>query len=79
MVIDEELSIVGSLNLDYRSIEFNLELSAVIRSRQFGRQMTGLFQHDTHFAQRINRAQWRRRPLRDRLVQWIASRARRLL
>ena len=36
MVVDEETSVVGSTNLDYRSIEFNCELSAVIRSREFG-------------------------------------------
>lgn len=79
MVIDESVSIVGSLNLDYRSIEYNLELSAVIRSPEFGLQMTALFQHDTHFAERIKLGVWRRRPLRDRIVQWIASRARYLL
>jgi cardiolipin synthase len=79
MVIDEEISVIGSTNLDYRSIEFNCELSAVIRSRAFGRQMTGLFQHDTGFAEKVLLEQWRRRPWRDRVVQWAASRARYLL
>lgn len=79
MVIDEEISVVGSLNLDYRSIEFNCELSAAVRSRPFARQMTSLFQHDIGFAEKILLDQWRRRPWRDRIVQWAASRARYLL
>ena len=79
MVVDEETSVVGSTNLDYRSIEFNCELSAVIRSREFGRQMTALFQHDIQFAQPFSLIEWRKRPLRDRMIQWAVSRARYLL
>jgi cardiolipin synthase len=79
MVIDEDISVIGSTNLDYRSIEFNCELSAVIHSRPLARQMIALFQHDTNFAQKIELSEWRRRPLRDKFVQWVASRARYLL
>ena len=79
MCVDERVSVVGSTNLDYRSIEFNCELSAVIRSKEFGRQMTRLFQHDTQFARQITLSEWRRRPWRDRLVQWAVSQARYLL
>src|SRR5206468_5759780 len=73
MVVDERTTVIGSLNLDYRSIEYNCELSAVISNPDFGRQMTALFQHDTEYAERITPAKWRRRPWRDRLVQWAAS------
>ncbi|HWE03050.1 MAG TPA: phospholipase D-like domain-containing protein [Tepidisphaeraceae bacterium] len=79
MVIDEQISVIGSVNLDYRSIEFNCELSAVIHNRVFAGQMTRLFQHDAGFAEKILLEQWRRRPWRDRAVQWAASHVRRLL
>lgn len=79
MVIDRRISVIGSTNLDYRSIEYNLELSAVITSEELGQQMVSLFEHDVRFARRISPAQWRRRPMRDRLVQWAVSRARYLL
>jgi cardiolipin synthase len=78
-VIDDRISLVGSTNLDYRSIEYNLELSAVIRSEAFGRQMSRLFANDVKYAQRISLSEWRRRPWRDRFVQWAVSRARYLL
>ena len=53
MVIDSRISVVGSMNLDYRSIEYNCELSAVVHSEKFGQQMHQLFEHDMGFADRI--------------------------
>jgi cardiolipin synthase len=79
MTIDGRLSVVGSTNLDYRSIEYNLELSAIIRSEAFGQQMSDLFANDVKFARKIHLKEWRRRPTGDRLVQWAVSRARYLL
>jgi cardiolipin synthase len=77
--IDGRLSVVGSTNLDYRSIEYNLELSAIIRSQPFGAQMSELFANDVKFARPIRLKEWRRRPQSDRFVQWAVSRARYLL
>jgi len=79
MVIDGIISMLGSTNLDYRSIEYNLELSTLIRSRAFGRQMEDLFANDVRFAKRIQLGKWRHRPTRDRFIQWAVSRARYLL
>jgi cardiolipin synthase len=79
LCIDGHISIVGSTNLDYRSVQYNCELSAVIHSELFGRQMHDLFEHDVCFARRILPDEWRSRPRRDRLAQWAVMRARYLL
>ena len=79
MVIDGTISMIGSTNLDYRSIEYNLELSALIRSAEFGRQMEELFENDVRYAKRMTQGAWKRRPTMDRVVQWVVSRARYLL
>lgn len=79
MVIDGCISLVGSANLDYRSIEFNCELSAVIRSEEFAAHVAELFENDVRYARRINLAEWRRRPYHDKFVQWAVSRARYLM
>ncbi|HET6250435.1 MAG TPA: phospholipase D-like domain-containing protein [Tepidisphaeraceae bacterium] len=79
MVVDEETTIIGSTNLDYRSIEYNCELSAIIHSAAFGRQMCGLFENDVKFADQIKLPEWRKRPVWDRFVQWSVSRGRYLL
>jgi cardiolipin synthase len=79
MCVDGRVSVVGSTNLDYRSIEFNCELSAIIRNEAFGRQMNTLFANDIGYAQKIKLSEWRKRPWRDRAIQWAVSRARYLL
>jgi len=79
MVVDAHTTILGSTNLDYRSIEYNCELSAIIRNSTFGGQMHDLFENDVNFSTPIRLSEWRRRPHIDRVVQWAVSRARYLL
>jgi cardiolipin synthase len=79
MVVDGRTSVVGSVNLDYRSIEYNMELSTIVRSEPFGRQMIDLFENDVRYAKRISLSEWRKRPWQDRCVQWAVSRARYLM
>jgi len=79
VVFDGETSIIGSSNLDYRSIEYNCELSAIIRSKDLGRQIEQLFENDVVYSRRIDRDVWQHRPHWDRFGQWLVSRARYLL
>ncbi len=79
LVIDSHLSVVGSTNLDYRSTEFNLEISALIDSAEFGQQIEAMMDHDVTLSNQITPARWRARPTSDRVVQWAVSRARYLL
>lgn len=79
LVIDSVLTNVGSTNLDYRSVEYNCEVSAIIHSEGLGRQMSRLFEHDIRFAKRICPEEWRHRPIRDRIYQLCVKRARYLL
>jgi cardiolipin synthase len=79
MVVDNLRTVIGSTNLDYRSIEYNCELSIAIRSAEFGQQMSRLFANDICYAKRIHAHEWRRRPWVDRMTQWAVSRARYLL
>lgn len=77
--VDRRISVIGSANLDYRSIEYNCELSAMIHSEELGQQMHDLFEHDVGYADRICLEQWRKRPWRDRMHQWMVNRTRYLL
>ena len=79
MVVDDRVTLIGSTNLDYRSIEYNCELSATVRWLSLRAQMRLLFENDMHFAIRIDPQRWRYRPYWDRLGQWVVSRARYLL
>jgi cardiolipin synthase len=79
LVIDSRTTVIGSTNMDYRSIEYNCELSAIVRSETFGRQMNDLFAHDARYAKPIALGEWRHRPLLDRIVQRVVNRVRYLL
>lgn len=79
LVVDGRLVAIGSANLDYRSVESNLEISAFITNADFAAQVRRMLDHDIRFSKQITAADWRRRPFRDRLVQWIVSRSRYLL
>jgi cardiolipin synthase len=79
LCIDDAVSIVGSTNLDYRSIEANCEISAIIRSPQFGQHMRELFEHDMLYSKQITREVWQRWPVRDRMVMWMVTRLRQVL
>ena len=79
IVVDANLGILGSTNLDYRSIEFNLELSAVVRSPRFARQLEDLFDHDIGYARKIDPVAWREQKWRDRAIMWLVNRMRYVL
>lgn len=79
LVVDHRYTMIGSANLDYRSIESNLELASIIDSTEFAKQFDRLMDHDVRFSTKISATEWRRRPLRDRFVQWLVSRIRYIL
>ncbi|MBC7783692.1 MAG: hypothetical protein H7144_07615 [Burkholderiales bacterium] len=79
ITVDDETAIIGSTNLDYRSIEFNCEISAAVRSPEFAAQVNALFDHDVKYARRILHDAWRHRHWRDKFMQFAISRVRYLL
>lgn len=79
LVVDDRIVMIGSTNLDYRSTEINLEISALVESPAFACQVHALMEHDIRFSTQITAAEWRKQPWRDRFVQWLVSRARYLL
>ena len=55
MLIDQELSYIGSANLDNRSLRINFELNALIESEEFAKQVRQMliedFEHSRPFPQ----------------------------
>ncbi len=71
-VIDGLYSIVGSSNLDWRSIVYNNEIDAVVIDAAFGREMEAMFADDVAASERIELAAWRARSWHERLLEWRA-------
>jgi cardiolipin synthase A/B len=71
LVIDGEFVSVGSTNFDMRSIRLNDEASLNIYSGDFATRMTAVFEDDLLAAESYSLAQWKSRPLREKLSEKI--------
>jgi cardiolipin synthase len=71
-LIDGIWATVGSTNLDWRSFLHNHELNAVVLGLEFGKQLQAMFRADLALSEPIVLAQWRRRPLDERLMELFA-------
>lgn len=69
IIIDDELTSVGSTNFDFRSFEHNFEANMFIYSAEFNRQSVNIFMADQHQCVRILAAEWKKRPLKKKLAE----------
>lgn len=66
-VIDGQWSVVGSSNLDWRSVVYNNEIDAVIMGPEFGAQMEAMFAKDQAASRQITPEIWAHRGIGERL------------
>lgn len=72
LVIDGHFSVVGSSNLDFRSFSFNSECNLAVFDDDVAFRLEGAFQQDLVHAREIDRTEWEKRPLRQRLRERFA-------
>jgi cardiolipin synthase A/B len=65
-------SVVGSSNIDHRSVLFNDEVDVVVLGRETADQLSALFEADLKNAREIDLETWSNRPFPDRLHEAIA-------
>jgi len=68
-VMDGELTLVGSSNLDPLSLNRNYELNLLVADAQTGARMREMFERDLESATRIELPTWRKRPGWQRLAE----------
>ncbi|MEP7326558.1 MAG: phospholipase D-like domain-containing protein [Gemmatimonadota bacterium] len=73
MVVDGVWSSVGSTNFDPRSFCLNDEANLNVMDPTFARQQEEVFEADKLKARRVTLEMWRRRPLRERAQERLAS------
>jgi cardiolipin synthase len=64
---------VGSTNFDNRSFRLNDEATLNIISREFAAEQTRIFEADLARSRPISFEQWSRRPMRERVSEWLSS------
>lgn len=62
IVIDDNLAIVGSANMDYRSFDLNFEVNAMVYSKTIAKQLADVFHDDIKDAEMIDVVTWLNRP-----------------
>jgi len=70
-VVDGRWSTIGAANLDYRSMLHNDEVNAMILDDEVAAAMERLFLLDAGQAREVDLETWRRRPLGQRLKEWL--------
>ncbi len=72
LVVDGQWSVIGSCNLDARSLRWNLECFALVRSSHLARTLASICQQEIRDSRRISAAQCRRRSWWQRLLNRTA-------
>ena len=71
MVSDDYLSIIGSANMDNRSLELSYEVNAYIYDENMARMNREIFLKDQEECHQIRLEEWVRRPWYRKVVQTI--------
>jgi cardiolipin synthase len=77
LLVDDLWAVVGTTNFDNRSFEHNDEVNVAFRSAEVNARLTRDFEGDLKRSDEIELAEWRRRPLWEKLVgtgAWILER-----
>lgn len=76
MVIDDNLAIIGSANMDYRSFDLNFEVNAMVYSSKIAKQLKHAFAQDLQESVKINPNLWANRSkfvqLREKIVRLLS-------
>lgn len=68
-IIDDTIAIVGSSNMDSRSLYLNYETNLVIYDASFASNLKASLLHEFSHSEEINYARWRRRPFSKQLLE----------
>ncbi len=71
MIVDDNISTVGSTNFDFRSFEHNFEGNLIIYSREFNENLQQVFLNDQAQATRIHSVAWKKRPFTQKASESI--------
>jgi cardiolipin synthase len=72
IVIDDEIAIIGSANIDLRSFEQNFEISAFIYDEKHSIRLKELFLKDMRVCKKLSYYKWLHRPRYRKFIQALA-------
>jgi len=72
MVTDQQLSVIGTANMDNRSFELNFEVNSVIYDHHTAVKLTSIFYRDLKDALKIDPREWEQRPQYKQLPEKLS-------
>lgn len=71
MVVDGVWSVVGSTNFDHRSFGLNDEVNVAALDPALAARIRSDFEHDLEESRAVSYEEWRRRPILERVNEWL--------
>lgn len=71
LVSDDYLSIIGSANMDCRSLELSYEINSYIYNEEIAKENKRIFLEDLKECREIDRKEWRNRPWHQKMLQAV--------
>lgn len=69
VLIDNQLSLVGTVNLDMRSLWLNFEITTVIDDAEFANSLSILLQKYLSQSDPVNISEWKKRPIWQHIIE----------
>mgnify|MGYP002719191246 FL=1 len=73
LMIDDEVSSVGSSNMDYRSFVLNFEVNAFVYDEQLAKKLKEAYKEDIKKSKQLTLEKYKKRPLSIKLKEDIAK------
>lgn len=73
LVVDGEFALIGTANLDERSLNLNYETTVAVHSTGFADAMKDIIHEDINCSDEIILTEWKNRPASSRLLENLAS------
>jgi cardiolipin synthase len=72
LTIDDQISVIGSSNVDMRSFSLDLEISVMVRGAEFLSQLRAIEDANRAMSRELTLEEWLARPLRVRVLDNLA-------
>lgn len=72
MVIDNEIAIVGTANMDVRSFDLNFEVNAIVYDEETANELRSVFYNDILHATKIDLQAWNKRTVFQKFLEKLA-------
>jgi cardiolipin synthase len=69
LLADDAVAVVGTANLDVRSLRLNYETNLVVYDESFIGELKRVVLEDQSLSEEISLVQWRKRPIRQRMLE----------